>query len=370
MCCLLYNVSELTQRENNLIHMAISVFLVLWCLSELQPISILKKMQWQILYIIGIVGFTFLNHGLSSRTITAILTGTVYFLLFWMCSVIAHRNGIEAVIGPITGFFFLFTIVFDAIVLFTGTKGIGISSAIASYFFGNKFTVSYTHMMLIALFHIYAYKERDNRSVNLAFLAVSAYSVAICMATKCMTGVVGCVVVWLICVLMVNSVQMLNYLSRPGVFVSVIVISSVVVLNSSRFINNPLFIMLMNNVFHRSVTLTGRTDTFRVAWEGIRQSPLIGHGINSTYVEDILTWGNAQNGLLKVILDYGFIGVLLFLKVCWNSFTGKMNHRLIEISLIAFLYGIAACATVEICFGNLFFLGLALLRMSRVESAE
>lgn len=373
MCVMLFNLSILSLRENNLWHVGIAGILLLWNVGAKQFKSILNGLHMPLFFCGWMLLSTFLNHGFESRTVTAALTGTVYFLLFWSTARVGEKKAAPEVLDAVWKFILLMTVMMDGIIILTRAEGITRSSNLASYLFGNKFTVSYVHMLLLALFQTHGGSNLAKANRRMVFWLLAAESVFICSWTDCMTGLIGCVIVCVICLAAKKHAVLLGYLARWPVFCTIMVLLSLFVLNSEAFLQSEVVRNLLWEVFHRSATLTGRLEIYQVALEAIVQKPLWGYGINSTYVEDVLTWGNAQNGLLKALLDHGIVGLLLFFSVCRNAFFTKPRRMAVteqEVGLLAFLYGMAVCATVEVCLSGLFFLGLALLRMVRREQAK
>lgn len=381
MCLLLFSLSTLTQHQNNLIHLGIAVVLFVWIVGIWQPVSILEKMQLPLLFFAAMVLSTFLNHGIATRTVTAILTGLIYFLFFWICSVVGARFSPDTVLQMVWRMILAACLLTGVLVALTGTEGISRSSNIASYLIGNKFTVSYIHMFLLALFQTQDFPALNRRNRHIVFLLLWIYTLILCSVIDCATGSIGCFAVGVLSLLTQHREAFTRKLSSPAVFCASLVILSLLVLFGSAWLDNEVIAYLLDRLFNRSTTLTGRTETFQVAVSAILQKPIFGYGINSTYVEEALGWGNTQNGLLKMLLDYGLVGASLFLCVCWKAFTpvtrvpaeksGKTDATPAaadavpekERALLAFLYGMVVCGTVEVCFSTFFFLALALLRM-------
>ena len=105
---------------------------------------------------------------------------------------------------------------------------------------------------------------------------------------------------------------------------------------------------------------------YAITLNGIKDALWMGHGINCTLVQDVLSWGNPQNGILKMLLDFGIIGTASFLLLIYDSTKNNRNsNKQIEYSMLAFVYGMIICSMVEINLSGLFYLGLVLLKMSK-----
>ncbi|MCR5294931.1 MAG: O-antigen ligase family protein [Lachnospiraceae bacterium] len=403
MCLMLISLSVLSLHQNNVIRgvfLLLSVFLLI-CIRQSK--RFLMNSRLYIVYLLYTAAATFLNHGLSMRLATALLTGSIYLVLFWGCRALAARYSKEEVLKSVFSFCFCFLLIGDSIVLFSGTRGIGVSSGIPDYLIGNKFTISYVHMLFLALYywHLSEYYWSSSeyggvikRKGVLAF----AYTLFICVITDCATGIAGCIALAFFYLLFKKMPSAARLFSNPYFYCLFMGIISVSVIHMDLFTRFKPVAFIIEHFFHRNLTLTGRSFAFAVAILAISQKPLYGHGINSTYVSSVLGWGNAQNGLLKVLLDYGVIGLLLFFWIVTDAFrivrprtyrkmkkkSGKsifqslyeelfQGSRLMkedELALTAFLYAMSVCGTVEVCFSGFFFLGLSLLRMVKRYEAS
>lgn len=65
-------------------------------------------------------------------------------------------------------------------------------------------------------------------------------------------------------------------------------------IGTNALLQSSAFQDLITNVFKRDVTWTGRVEMFALALVAFAKSPIYGFGMNSTYISDILGWGNAQ----------------------------------------------------------------------------
>ena len=114
---------------------------------------------------------------------------------------------------------------------------------------------------------------------------------------------------------------------------------------------------------HTDTLLSGRLPMYKIVIKCISTNGIWGYGINYDIVQQTLTFGNPQNGLLKMILDYGFIGFVLFCVVLEKSFNclNKINISNTDFGLVLFIYGMLFCSLIEINLDSLFFFFLALI---------
>ena len=141
------------------------------------------------------------------------------------------------------------------------------------------------------------------------------------------------------------------------------IVANFILVGTDFLLKDNFVTYLLMKYSHTSKILTGRLDMYLIALNEFGKSPIIGYGINCTVVEDLLTWGNAQNGLLKIMLDFGIVGAVSFFLVCFSALMqkGKRPANLsIKYGLLSFLYGMLVCSLVEINLDTLFMIGLAL----------
>lgn len=102
---------------------------------------------------------------------------------------------------------------------------------------------------------------------------------------------------------------------------------------------------------------------YRIAIQSISTNKVWGYGVNYDIVQQTLSFGNPQNGLLKILLDYGVIGFILFCGILWKTFNllSKANLQNKDFGLVAFVYSMLFCSLIEINLDSLFFFFIALV---------
>ncbi|MEJ8767647.1 O-antigen ligase family protein [Oceanobacillus sp. HCA-5259] len=79
-----------------------------------------------------------------------------------------------------------------------------------------------------------------------------------------------------------------------------------------RFNSVSFFESIITDFLGKDLTFSGRTRIWDSVFESISYSPWYGFGINSEVLGGIVTFFAAHNMILQVILDTGFIGLILF----------------------------------------------------------
>ena len=367
VCLLILNIPYLSQKMNNMINLVIESFLLIYMFTKLHTKHSLKSNIYVLLFWLLMVMCTFLNFKFTSRTLNAFVTGAQYFLLFYYISYFSKKDSLQSVVNLLWKYFLFVILIADFIVILSGGNGIWNQDIVQRYYLiGNKFTVSYYHMFVLSLFLAQNVNVKRAKHRNLIFFLLLAYSIFICRVIDCNTGIVGCLVIALVHLISFRKNNLIEIMSKPTTIITFFVLSTFLLVGTDLLLNNQY----INNIFikysHTSKLLSGRLDMYAITLNGIKAALWMGHGINCTLVQDILSWGNPQNGLLKMLLDFGIIGTASFLLLIYDSTkNNRNNNKQIEYSMLAFVYGMIICSMVEINLSGLFYLGLVLLKMSK-----
>ena len=368
LCLMMITIPYISPTANNIKNLIIEGLISFWLLTRHIKTRVVKNNRPIILFVFTMVFCTFINLFLSSRLVNALVTGYSYVLIFFVIDYFMIKKQRNIVLFQIFKVVFLFALVELVAIIASNGQGIGSNSVLKYYLLGNKFFVSYTHMFLLAL--LYELKGlTDSKKIRiLIYLFGSIYSIIICHVVDCNTGIIGSVSIIVFCALMRIHKTIHFFLAKPIIFLLFFVGSTFLLVGTDIIISNPFFQEIFYKYSHTNAILTGRLEMFDIAISAIFLKPFWGYGINSTIVSDTLSWGNAQNGLLKNLLDYGLIGTFALLFLCYDSlkcsYIKKSNSG---IGMLGFLYSMALCSTVEINIGFLFFFGLALLKYSQSD---
>lgn len=366
-CFLLTSIPYISQTTNNLVNLALEILLVIWLLSRPIKRQVIYENASIILFMAVSVICTYINVQAGTRTVNALVTGLKYVLLFIVTEQITIKNNYQYVANIFFTYFFVLAVIGDLCILFTGGKGVGSNGALTIYLVGSKFTLSYIHMFLLSLFLDQNYFIKNIKIRKWVFWVLFLYTLTLTRIISCATGTIGCLTIGIIVFFIRKRNKVCEFLSKPIVFVLIFIGSTFLLVGTDLLLNNKFFYDIFRTYSHTTKLLSGRLDMYYVAINAIYKRPAFGYGINSTIVEDVLTWGNAQNGLLKMLLDYGIIGTISFLAVCFHSFSSsnKSDYRT-SYPIMAFIYGMAICSMVEINLSAYFFLSLSLLWNSKI----
>lgn len=244
-----------------------------------------------------------------------------------------------------------------------------------NYLIGTKFSVSYLHMDLLTLWFVRNNMRfyREGRAKPFIFWA-SLFILAVSIRVDCMTGVIGCVALFLL-FMMLNTRLQRQFLrfSSPVLLVMALVFSIVFPLVAEWLVSLPFVEYLIEVVFGRDSTLTGRLGIFGVFGAKMRGHWLQGYGYGNGNVaaEWLFDVANAQNALLHWVLQAGIpVTVLLvvLMVVIFRQLERSPRQRQI-MPLVVLVYVYIILGTVETTFSMSFILWLALIFM-RVNARE
>lgn len=232
------------------------------------------------------------------------------------------------------------------------------------YGIGNKFVVSYFIMFALALFLQNSKLKRQTCVRLLQPITIFIIAVSFCEIIDCSTGILGCIVVF---VLYYVWEKCGSILKRRSVVLTVVIVGGMFPFFASWLVSIPVIQSFIVNVLHGDVSLTGRIDIYAVLIGIMKERLFLGYGYGTDIVQRILTVGNPQNGLLQIITVSGLIGCGLFLFIMSDTFKKKQGMIVRLDGIVIFIYAMIVCSFGEINYGSFFILCLTLLKNSREE---
>lgn len=350
----------IAQRVNNIVKLCIEILLIIIIITRFKLQKKAVQICFPTIIFLCLTCFSsFRWSGLSSRLMNTFVTGIAYVLFFYVIYSSGEKDQ-DRVNAIIKKNLIFYTTILDFFVLITWGKGLG-GLPEAVYLLGNKFMVSYFHMALLALI-IDECENKKDASV-LKIILFSVYSVIICRLTDTTTGVLGIVFILLFWFIVNKRLNIYKLLSNPIAVISFFLGSNAIFLLSNIIITNSAISNFMLKHSHTDTLLSGRLPMYKISMNAIATNWVWGYGINYDIVQSTLSFGNAQNGLLKMILDYGVVGTMVFIILIFCAFkkNRELNQERANVGIISFIYGMLFCSLVEINLDALFFLFLALV---------
>lgn len=239
------------------------------------------------------------------------------------------------------------------------------------FFIGNKFSVVYSHLQLMALLMMKQSIENGKWNRNI-IVGVAVLSAIISFKVECITGLIG-LLLFIVFYILISSTKRLVY--NPVVFMAILAGSSLFVVLYEVVLLNPYVQTLITTVLKRSLTLTGRTYIYANIFNVLKNHWLWGYGYGSSYEVCVkyLYYADTQNGILEWILQTGIfvtaiiiiIIVLVLIKCSKNTFNRKKT-----ISILALLYAFSILSSIEITIDMNYFMLLGILYGWSLQSED
>lgn len=230
-----------------------------------------------------------------------------------------------------------------------------------TFLLGSKFGVSYSHILFCALLFTY-----NNFSLiwKIAFILFCAF---ISKIIYCSTGLIGALFFILLCLFERFGGKLLY---KRSVFILSIVVSACFAF-AIMFIMASSWYLSFIEMLGESSALTGRTIIYKHLADIIADSPFLGYGNGNSqmYVIYYTDVGNAQNGILADIVDWGIIGTVSFLSIPFGILKFTKYSRY-SYPLLCLLYTYIIVGMVEITMGIRFITALSLFLLPSVYSVD
>lgn len=323
------------------LNIAIMVFVLTVLLSGIHGQLYFSRYSWHVNYL------------------SSILLALQIFVLFFYIEYVISTNKMIKALNSILGLLIIYISIADAYIITHLSSIIDDSSQF--FLVGNKFQVSYLHLMLLA-FYFSKFQKKNIVLIFLLFL-----SVFISYSVYCSTGVIGSV---LICVLILLQ-NRIGFLLYSPYFICIAMIASGFFVVFVDLILAYSWFQQILELLGENSTLTGRTAIYAQVFDLVYQSPWFGYGNGngSTLVDDYVGFGNTQNGIIENIINWGICGVTsLFILIITLLESVQRSHK--NWAVLSLLYVFIAMSLVEITMGiNFIFIMSIYLLVSNMPSA-
>lgn len=326
-------------------------------------ITTTKSIYKRILFILPYLFVIFIsgckNYGFNANLLNSIITIMVIYETFVLVEKYIQEYGINKFINLIFRFLLIFICIVDISVFKARNSSVGgLDSTL--YFSGDKFSVAYLHLIFLGVLGIkYNWKTSNRKTGIFVFLMTWIYSFIICMKINCGTGKVGLLVFLLVSIL---NKQVIKKLANPWVYIINLIVLSCTYVFSSFFMNFEIVKNFIVNFLGKDLSMTGRIGIYSGLMPILKNSLLLGYGNATRIVAEVIGYGNAQNGILHIIIQFGVIGAVALLYIIYKAFSSlNQNDKIYATSLIAFLYAMLSCSLAEICLDYNFLFGIAII---------
>lgn len=308
-----------------------------------------------LLYTLILTYSTQINNQKFTWTLSAFMTGMKYLALFSSLYCIALSNGFDGLIRTFVSIFTALIIINDVLLLFSiFIFGVEPTSN-RWYFVGNKFTVSYLHCLIGALLYV----KNDNGLKKSSCVLWLLYSAIICWTVACSTGLI--ISIAMLAMYYFHRL-LFRLMENPLAFPVALILENILIWGSASILTQPWLVNIITNVFHKSADITGRTLLYGRTLDFVMDKPLFGYGEEAQIFKETFGFGNAQNGLMNIVIQAGIIGaVIYFVMISYALANRQEQETKHAYGLYMFVYAMLLGSAVEINLGDTFLIGVALI---------
>ena len=232
---------------------------------------------------------------------------------------------------------------------------------------GTKLTVSYFHMDLLALWYVRNNMrlQREGKSKGFVLFAIP-FLLAVAIRVDCMTGVIGCLVLFVFFMLMNTRFQKYFLRLSSPVWLVIFLLASVIFpFVVQKIVSIPVVAYLLENVMLRSTNLTGRLHIFEAFVRKTQGHRMWGYGLSNgnTVAVRLFNCANAQNALLQWVLEVGIPTTLVLVALMVIIFVqlSRSPRQRRAMPMVMMIYVYIVLGTVETTFNMMVILWLALI---------
>lgn len=225
------------------------------------------------------------------------------------------------------------------------------------YLLGSKFMVSYIHLLIIYLWQtLYLVKPIKKVKYRFTLIFLMLESLFMFNWVHCTTAVLlfPFTIIAPFC-----TYRLRNLLQNRNILFLVYGIGNFMVLGMGVLANNMKVYYFITQVLDKGASFIGRLIIYEKIAKIIEVKPLLGYGYMSDIVNQVVTFGNAQNGFLDMIIQYGVIGLSLWLIFIYFSCKSMKNEKYWPICV--FIYSLILASLIEIPFNLFFYLAIAII---------
>lgn len=302
------------------------------------------------------------NYILNKYTIKALLDSFLYALSFYDLYTIflyANKKGLikrlECDLYKINLLYCLLTV---ASVLVVGVDN---NSNVSAYLFGNKFTSSYLFISLIALYGVS--HDMNLKMYRRRWLMLVIVGCAFTIYVGCATATVS-----LASAVLLFSIEKKIHgwiIQNPIVIVGILIGTAIIPFVINFVLKNDFVNYIIFDLFHRSSTVYGRFEIYNnYLYELIQSRFWFGYGYSNGVMLSVSgVFGNAQNGLLEQMMNYGIIGVVAILITVFYALRKKQGLSY----MVILLYAMIVAAIFEVTINWFFWIAVFSIQYSNKE---
>lgn len=314
------NFSSLLVQMINII--GFSLFFLMF-VSNMKSVTIGRNIWLLLYFVLWCIGITLIKtpRKTFSLVYTSVMPIFEVFFLLQFSAKSSRQTGFRALYNVCK---FYVIINFISMLIFPHgivQSTIGSSVVRAQWFFGSKNNIALYMISFITIINWYDCFHKKNNKRSWLYVLMSLFSVVMCGEKKVeflggsSTGILAILVtLGLIYYYQVMMKMDLGGVSRRFLLLAAAAVYFVILSGGV----NPFFQNIIVNILHKTVTYSGRVNIWQTTISHIWDSVWIGHGerdfYSYVYIEKQLTYTTyTYNAALKIILNYGVIGLGLLL---------------------------------------------------------
>lgn len=177
----------------------------------------------------------------------------------------------------------------------------------------------------------------------------------------CATATVTLVILFVL--VMIPSEKIRISLLNEKFVVAALLASAIIAFLMEQILKIDFVSDIVYGYFDKSYTVTGRLEIYNVYLINlIKNSFWFGYGYSNSVMKNLTgLYANAQNGLLEIMVNMGFVSVMALLVTVFLSFKNTLkSNKSFYISII--VYGMIIASVYEVALNWFFLLGLCLIR--------
>ena len=332
-----------------------SILCMIYIISHFK-LKLLKK-TWFIWIYAGITLISSVhNYGILS--ISAIMNDFLHLFsvlsIFLIPLIVTETSGIKKVAKVFLKCSYIYFIPTIITVILAGRVDAGWYEP---YFVGNKFLLTYYLLLMFCSWgNLHIEEIRNNVKTKIKVIALCVVGIAFSAYLYCTTGAVCYLTVLIL--MFVNPIR--KILEKPLSIVIAIVLSGVLPLSMAAILSIPRVNALLLAI-NETATMNARVRIYEILMDIITKKYWIGYGYNTLIVKERL-YSNAQNGLLHIIVQFGILGAVALVFLCFMATRNRYKRNKDVVEWCEFwLFSLIVAGIIEITFGVFFYVFLAFI---------
>lgn len=186
------------------------------------------------------------------------------------------------------------------------------------YLVGNKFSLSYMHILCYVLYKVSEKIECVERHMFSCILVALTFAISI--LTECSTALMG--MLFVVFVMQMQNSKMKRVLYNGYTYLVILLSGILFMFFYSHILGDSFFQYIIVDVLHEDLTLTGRTGIYDLMIDVLPASPFWGFGVGNSHWILAYLFGiaNAQNGVVNLYIEEGLVGVVMYFLVFASIF--------------------------------------------------